>query len=183
LEGVRNFDDADQWAAFDRIYRPLLVRYARQQGLNRGEAEEIAQQCLEIIVRNIRGFRRRRSFRAWLRRIVQLKVYQHLRRRARDPLPLHGDPEAVQGVSPAEEWERQWTRTHLMYCVASVKGDFAPHTYRAFELYVLQSVPVEQITQALGMTRGQVYVAKARVMRRVRERFAEMLETWYGDGK
>ncbi len=166
--------------AFDRIYRPLMVRHARRLGLNRSDAEEIAQQCLEVVVGRIRDFQRRTSFRAWLRRIVEFKVYRHLRRLAQEPLSLRGDPEAISCASPAEEWERHWTRTHLMFCVASVQDEFAPHTYRAFELYVLQSMPVDQITLALGMTRAQVYVAKARVMKRVRERYAQMLEKWYG---
>ncbi len=182
LSRVRNFDDASGWEEFDKLYRPLLTRYARRRGLDADQAEEIAQQCLEVVVSQIGEFRRRKSFRGWLRRIVENKVCKHLDQRRRG----RADSEAVERVAgaeadPAELWERQWNRTHLLYCLASLKTDFAPHTLAAFERYVLEEQPVAKIVEELSLTRNQVYVAKSRVMKRLAERFTDLLETMYGD--
>ncbi len=182
LERVRDFDDASGWEEFDRLYRPLLMKYARKRGLKQDDAEEIVQQCLEVIVTRIRDFQRRKSFRGWLRRIAENKIKHHLDRKhaLQRPSVQAALGTANRELTPAELWERQWNRTHLLYCIASLRNDFAAHTLQAFELYVLQDMPVDKVSEALGMSRNQVYVAKSRVMRRIRDRFADMLEALYG---
>ncbi len=195
LSRVRDFEDDTGWVEFDRLYRPLLTRFATAQGLGPTDAEEIAQQCLEIIVGQIGAFRRRKSFRGWLRRMVDNKVKQHYAQKRRhagaDPLALsaagptgaspHGERIADHGAqSPGEMWETQWDRTHLMYCLANLRDTFAAHTLRAFELYVLHEQPVDQICRQLGMSANQVYIAKTRVIKRIQSRYARLLESLYG---
>ncbi|HNQ22392.1 MAG TPA: sigma-70 family RNA polymerase sigma factor [Phycisphaerae bacterium] len=182
LERVRDLDDASGWAQFDKLYRPLLMLYARRRGLSPADAEEIAQECLEVLVAKIQGFERRLSFRAWLHRIVDHKVNQHLARQRR---ALSLGPEWLEEApatepSPAQIWEQQWDRTHLFYCLAALRSDFAPHTLQAFELYVLQGLPVAEIARLLGMTPNQIYVAKSRVMRRLREAYRRLIDKLYG---
>lgn len=184
LSRVRDFEDASGWSEFDRIYRPLLTRYARQRGLGLDEAEEIAQQCLEIIVGRIKDFQRRQRFRSWLRRLVENKVKQHFALR-KNGVPM--DPDLLQGFagtepSPADSWEADWNRTHLEYFIGSLSSEFAPHNLLAFECYVLDELPVPRIAELLGMTPNQIYVAKSRVIRRIRERFGDMLSGLYGIG-
>jgi RNA polymerase sigma factor (sigma-70 family) len=192
---VRDFEDDTGWVEFDRLYRPLLVRFARARGLGRTDAEEISQQCLEIIVKQIGTFRRRKSFRGWLRRMVNNKVKQFYAQKRRhagaDPTALiasshaggssrveAGTPHAEE--NPAEMWEAQWDRTHMMYCLANLRETFAPHTLRAFELYVLHEWPVDRICRLLGMSANQVYVAKRRVLKGIQARYARLLESLYG---
>jgi len=182
LERVRDLDDDAGWEEFNRLYRPLLMKYAQRRGLKGDEAEEIAQQCLEVIVTRIREFQRRKSFRGWLRQMAENKIKHHLGRKHAVEQPGMQAALAAKDrdLTPAQIWEQQWNRTHLLYCVASLRNDFAPHTLQAFELYVLHGMPVEQISQALGMSRNQIYVAKSRVIRRIKDRFADMLEALYG---
>lgn len=195
LSRVRDFEDGTGWVEFDRLYRPLLMRFATARGLGHTDAEEIAQQCLEVIVRQIGAFRRRESFRGWLRQMVDNKVKQfHAQRRRHagaDPLPRtadgrlgmsrHGEGQAARDEGdPAESWETQWDRTHLMYCLANLRDTFAAHTLRAFELYVLHEQPVDQICSQLDMSANQVYIAKSRVLKRIRSRYTHLLESLYG---
>ncbi|MFQ5414699.1 MAG: RNA polymerase sigma factor [Phycisphaerae bacterium] len=181
LSRVRDFDDDAGWKEFDRLYRPMLARYAQRRGLGPDAAEEIAQQCLEVVVSQIRAFRRRRSFRGWLRRIVDNKVKQHLASRRAGELGGDALVRAVGSVPDAGElWERQWNRTHLLYCLASLRNEFAAHTLAAFELYVLEERPVRDIAERLSLTPNQIYVAKSRVMKRLSTRFSDLVETLYG---
>jgi len=185
LQRVRDFDDAGGWAEFDKLYRPLLLRYARRRGLGAEEAEEIAQQCLEVIVSRIQTFERRASFRGWLHRIVDNKVKQHLSRRGRELQPPSAvlKNQADSAPTPEELWEQQWNRTHLLYCLVSLRADFAAHTLQAFELYVLQGVRARDAAEMLGMTPNQVYIAKCRVMRRLKERSKTLLDKLYGESR
>ena len=182
LERVRDLNDTEGWGQFDRLYRPMLVGYAHCRGLPGEAAEEIAQQCLAAIVSRIQGFERTYSFRGWLRGMVDHKVSDFLIERRRhgqadtDGFRETRDP----GPSPAEIWQRQWNRAHLRHVLAHLRTNFARHTLQAFWLYVLQERSVEEISRALDMTPNQVYVAKSRVMRSIRERFGDMFESLYG---
>lgn len=185
LRRVRDFDDAGGWSEFDKLYRPLLLRYAQRRGLGADEAEEIAQQCLEVIVSRIQTFERRASFRGWLQRIVDNKVKQHLSRRGRQTQPRTGvlENQADDAPTPEALWEQQWNRTHLLYCLVSLRADFAAHTLQAFELYVLQGVSARDAAEMLGMTPNQIYIAKCRVMRRLKERSKALLDKLYGESR
>lgn len=183
LENIRDFDHASAWVEFDRLYRPLLMQYARRWGLRDAEAEEITQQCLDVILAHIREFRRKSSFRGWLRGIVHNKVRQHFRDKHKR---AGGGEEELAGAadpaeSPGESWDRQWEAAHLAYCIDDLRGDFAEHTIAAFELYVIHELPVAEISRTLDMTANQIYVAKSRVIKRLKERSAELMRLLYGE--
>lgn len=185
LSRVRDYRDADGWARFDRLYRPMLIDYARRRGLGAEAAEEIAQQCLNAVVDALPGFRKRKSFRAWLRKLTNHKVADYFARQRRhtgagtellDQAPV-ADP------TPGQLWQRRWNKAHLQFIIQELRGELAEHTLRAFELYVLDERPVEEIGRMLGMTANQVYVAKSRVLNRLRQaRFREMLDSLYEVG-
>jgi RNA polymerase sigma-70 factor (ECF subfamily) len=48
-----------------------------------------------------------------------------------------------------------------------VKQQITPKQFQIFDLYVLQEIPLDKITDALGVSTGQVYLAKHRVSRLV----------------
>jgi len=178
LERIRNLEDGPSWEEFDRLYRPLLLRYALDRGLHRDEADEIAQQCMAAIAGGIQGFQRRVSLRGWLRGMVDHKVDDQLRRRRHEAPARTADfqTEQAREDNPAQLWERQWNRTHLLYCLNLVRDEISPLTYEAFERYVIREQPVGEITERLGMTANQVYVAKHRVIERLKKRWTELAE-------
>ena len=171
LRRVKNLGDAASWEEFDALYRPLLVRYARARGLSDEAAEEIAQQGMAALVTGIQGFHRRSSFRGWLHGMIDNKVNDQLRKRRRERVALAGDLEAAEAPdgNPAWIWERQWNQTHLLYCLNQVRSDVAAATYDAFEMYVIQELSVDEIAEQLGMTPNQIYVAKHRVMAKIKK--------------
>ncbi len=173
LSKIRDLDDENSWEEFDSVYRPLLVGYARQRGLNETEADDIAQQCMIAIAASINDFQRRVSFRGWLRGIIDNKVKDQLRKHRREELARTRDFEREQDTEddPVLMWERQWNRTHLLYCLNQIRGEIAPVTYQAFYLYVIEEKPISDICKQLGMRANQVYVAKSRVLKRLKSRW------------
>ena len=81
LRRVRDLDDATGWNEFDKLYRPMLVSYARQRGLHPEEADEIAQECMSALVPRIKTITEKDSFRGWLRGMVANKVSDYFKRR------------------------------------------------------------------------------------------------------
>jgi len=182
IQRVRDLGDADGWTEFDRFYRPMLMRYARARGLAPDDAEEIAQQCLAAIVNQIDKFERHRSFRGWLRGMVNHKVADLFASRHRNPRAdtamLEGAAETT--TSPAALWEEEWNESHLHAMLLDLRNSFAEHTLKAFELYVVCNYPVTEIGRLLDMTPNQVYVAKNRVINHIKKNFGDTLDSLYG---
>ncbi len=178
LRRIQNPSDQPSWEEFDRLYRPLLIQYASLRNLTRDEAEEIAQQSMAAIAGGVQKFERRSSLRGWMRGIVDNKVKDHLRANRKERRARTGDflREQDTELDPATLWERQWNKTHLLYCLNLIKGDVSPLTYQAFEMYVIQERPTVEIAKKLSMSPNQIYVAKHRVMERLKKRWGELAD-------
>lgn len=171
LARVRDRNDSAAWQEFASVYRPILVSYARARGLSFHDCEDVAQHCLAAVAQKITEFDydpRRGRFRAWLRRIVDGRVTDTLRRR-RIQQPRSGELEQVphREPEPDEAWERAWLREHLRYCMQQVQTQVAPHTYEAFVRVAIEDHPVSEVCADLGLTPNQVYVARSRVTHRL----------------
>ncbi|MFH0983144.1 MAG: sigma-70 family RNA polymerase sigma factor [Planctomycetota bacterium] len=178
LMRIKDPRDTVAWREFHALYAPLLYRYARARGLTVADAEEVRDRCLATLARRMTTFeydRHKGRFQAWLGQLVHNQVTDLLRRRC---VPVAGsriartvpDPRPT----PDELWERQWRRQHLKHCVEHVKVSVSERNYRAFCMLLFEECSVQEVCHRLGMSSGQVYVAKSRVLQRVRERLGEL---------
>jgi RNA polymerase sigma factor (sigma-70 family) len=166
------------WQRFEERFRPMVFAFARKLGLNETDAQDAAQETMVAFLEAYRGGRYDRTkgrLRSWLFGIAHRRVIDALRNRARevrvsDKTELTAFLENIEDTDPAEAvWEREWRRAVLHACVAEVARDVYPETLAAFDLYVLQQWPVERVAEQLGITTNAVYIAKNRVMTRIRE--------------
>ncbi len=173
LSRVRDSGDARAWEEFYAIYAPILFRFSRSQGLPSDEAEEVRDQCLEVLARKIPSFdydRQKGAFKSWLFRIARGKVIDQLRRRREEradtqELLALADPRPT----PEEEWERNWHDEHLKYALEQARLEVSERSYRAFSLLLVHDQTVPQVCEALEMNPNQVYKSKMRVLDRVRQ--------------
>jgi RNA polymerase sigma-70 factor (ECF subfamily) len=180
---IKRPDDSIAWLEFDRIYRPLMFRYARAWGLGADEAEDVVQQCMAAIARHLPRFvysRERGGFKAWLRKTVDNAVKNHFRKRGL----VHAGTDRITMIparekSPAALWEAHWEQEHLLYCLEQCRSEVTTQTFNAFHLQVLGQWAPEKVARVLGMSVDKVYRAKSRVLRRVRQKMRE-IETAMG---
>lgn len=173
LERLRDPADRVAWERFFVLYAPLVERYARAQGLGVSEAADVRDECLARVAAKLPEFRydpARGTFKAWLYRIARGAVIDRLRRpgeRRAETAEIAGlvDPEP----SPDVCWERTWRNEHLRHALEEVRARESERTFRAFELLLVEELPVTELCERLGMNANQVYKAKARVLRRVKE--------------
>jgi RNA polymerase sigma-70 factor (ECF subfamily) len=82
--------------------------------------------------------------------------------------------------SPDSPLSRLWDREHDEYVAASllrrVQGDFAPATWQAFRRQVLDGEPAPRVTEELGVSLNSVLLAKSRVLKRLRQESAGLVE-------
>ena len=179
LRRVRDPKDARSWREFATLYGPVLKRYARARGLRQVDAEDVAQEVMSILVKRLPSFeycRRKGRFSGWLRKVANNQVNKMLSK----PRPGLVRSSIMESLRQSEAeatdlWERIWLRQHLSYCLVAVREEFAPNTFDAFRRVVLDEWPVPKVCAALGMNRNQVYLAKSRVLRRVKERMVDLV--------
>jgi RNA polymerase sigma-70 factor (ECF subfamily) len=173
LRRLQDPDDAAIWRELDSRYRPLLVHYGRGMGLTREEAADAAQEGLTKFALGLRDGtyqRERGRLRPWLFTIIRRCALDQFRARK-----VRRGESAIGGLAaPAEDTDHEdecWQRAVLLHALDHVRseGGFSPLTLLAFELYTLGSLPTEAVAKECGMTSGEVYVAKSRVLRRLRE--------------
>jgi RNA polymerase sigma-70 factor (ECF subfamily) len=57
----------------------------------------------------------------------------------------------------------------LMACLEQVRKELDPAVFEAFRLYALEDKPVEEVAVQLTMSHNAVYIAKSRVLSRLRQ--------------
>lgn len=175
---ARLCDRSDQaaWRTFDELYRPLMWSYARARGLDAADADDIVQQCVTAVLEQIEHYQHRASFKSWLRAIVEHKIIDLIRSRRRE-VPAGSDVQRVAADttgSPDELWDRQWSLAHLRHCAEIVRREVAKSTYAAFAGYALEGRDAAAVAAELKLTVNQVYVAKHRVVERIRALMLEL---------
>jgi RNA polymerase sigma factor (sigma-70 family) len=171
LVGLFDPANAAAWELFDRRYRPILIGFARNCGLNDGDAAELAQ---ATIVRFVEEYDRGRGrLGAWLVTIARYRLID-LKRRGATARIARGESAIVdlddeRSVSAIYEAERRMAvlRDALDELRERTKTD--PKTIRAFELLFYQGMSVQAVAADLGMSAHDVYLAKSRVAGKLRE--------------
>lgn len=176
-------DRTDEWAwrTFGDLYRPLIVSYARSRGLDASDAEDVAQQCTQAVLESIGEYQHLHSFRSWLRAIADHKIVDSFRRQHRAVQGTSGfwDAQACEvrdpaGDTPSQAWDRQWMRSHIAYCAERVRASVNETTYEAFHACVVRGMEPAAVATALNLTVNQVYVAKHRVLERIRSMLRDL---------
>jgi RNA polymerase sigma-70 factor (ECF subfamily) len=178
--------DPEGWRRFVHLYGPLIFHWCRQAGLQDADAADVGQDVFRAVARTVADFRReeRGTFRGWLRTITRNKVRDLARHRARDGQGEGGSDArarlfAVADAEPDADDEPERGDDDLILlrrAVDLVLADFAEQTRRAFLKIVVDEQDPTDVARELGMTINAVYLAKSRVMRRLRDEFGELLD-------
>jgi RNA polymerase sigma-70 factor (ECF subfamily) len=180
---LRDSRDSEAWSTFVDTYAPLIHRYCRRRGLQDSDAADITQEVLVQVSRSVRSFdyqRERGRFRDWLGSVTHSKLARHARSGSRvvsgaggsatDPLDQVASPEQD------SEWAEEFNAQVLRVALERIRVHFEPPTWRAFELAWCQDRPAPEAARELGLTASAVYVAKSRVLKRLREEILSLAE-------
>ncbi|KPK61772.1 MAG: hypothetical protein AMK73_07805 [Planctomycetes bacterium SM23_32] len=183
---LRDPRDAESWREFAELYGPLVLRYLRRIGVSGDDAPDVAQEVMQIVLKQMPRFDydpAKGTFRGWLYTVTTNRARRFFARQRRRP-PARGgtsNVEMVEGLPDAgagmeEKWEREWQVRCLQAAIATVRPRVKGTTWRAFEMAVLEDRPPAEVARELGMSIGQVYVSKSRVLKRLSEA-VEMVTT------
>ncbi len=176
-------NDREAWGRFVALYTPLIYRFFRRRGIQDADAADLTQEVLQVVSQQASSFSHRGycgSFRSWLYTIARNRMRQFLAKCGRSDLAT-GDSAVLrqaEGTAAAEDdariWEQEYERRLFAWASEEVSKRVAPSTWQAFWQTAVQGQSGEQTAAALGLTPGAVYVAKSRVMARLRALIAEI---------
>jgi RNA polymerase sigma-70 factor (ECF subfamily) len=165
----------EAWRRLAQLYGPLVYRWCRRSGLGAPDAEDVLQEVFLTVATRIGEFQpdqQEGSFRGWLRTITRHKVGDWMRRQARSP-HTGGGPEVQQMLldAPAPEADADPPETGALYhrALALIREEFEESTWQAFWRVVVEARSTADVAAALGISRNAVYIARCRVLRRLRE--------------
>jgi len=161
-------DDPAAWPRLLDLLMPLLWQWAKRLNLREQDAEDLIQDVLLWLYQELPGFtyNPRRSFRALVWTIFKRRTFDFWR--TRKPLSLESGTELSCPDVPSLE-EDEYREVVLSRILTVIQTEFGEMTWRAFWEHVISDRPVAEVAAELGITKGYVYVAKARAFNRLRE--------------
>ena len=206
IQRVRLRDD-DAWSRLVRLYGRLVLYWCRQAGLQRADRADVFQEVFRSVSVHIESFRRDRqgdTFRGWLRAVTRSKIQDHFRSRQREPAAQGGtdiqqrlqlapdafaagefsDVEIVAGANAngGDEKDDAAEKALLVEQAMSLAREaFEERTWQAFWRTTVDGVATDIVAKELGISSAGVRQARSRVLRRLREEFAGLVEEFSGE--
>ncbi len=177
VERLADWGDQLRWQEFFDTYWKLIYSAARQSGLAEVEAQEVVQETVITVAKNIDKLKYDPaigSFKGWLLQITRWRIADQFRKREpgnakrsrsvddastatieRIPDSQIGDLDAV--------WEAEWKENLFEAAITRVKKKVEPKQFQIFDCYVRKEWPAQKVAARLGVNVGQVYLARHRI--------------------
>lgn len=179
LERLRASPDEDSWHRLVDIYTPMIRGWLRRQAtIHAEDMDDLVQEVLAVVVRRVRDFRRERtgSFRAWLRQITVNVLRDFWKARHVRPTSTGGSDFLQvldQLEDPASGLSKLWDQEHDQHVTRRlldlIRPSFESKTWRAFERVALEGASPDAVAADLGISVNAVFIAKSRVLSRLRQ--------------
>jgi len=183
---VKDLGDGAAWTEFLGIYQPVVFRMARRRGLQDADAQDVMQQVFLSISKSIEGWTPgdlQPPFRAWLTTIARNSITKALVRRPRDAatgstsmvelLDAQPDPQATTAEILSEA-----RKELIRWATEQIRSEFSEATWNVFWRTAIEGVPIAEVAKSTGRSAGAVYVARYRVIARLKEKVLEVSQLW-----
>jgi len=188
LVKARDRSDQAAWRRLTELYEPLIERWVRPHVAQRADAEDLVQEVMTTLVRELPGFdhnERPGAFRAWLRSITVHRLHAYWEKRNARPASA-GGPDLREALAQladptsalSESWDEEHDRHVTESLLKSIRLEFQPATWRAFEHQVQDGQPASDVARELGISVNAVLIAKSRVLKRLREKAAGLVDVF-----
>ena len=176
-------DDAQAWREFACLYAPAVFALAQRRGLQAADAEDFVQELLLAVARAAGRWQpdaERARFRTWLHRVAMNLLADHfrasIRRNAQVDHAAEIELTSIEAAPTelADEFEPELRRAMFHRAAEIVKERIGETTWRAFELTAIHGVPAASVSQQLGISTGNVYVARSRTMQLLRREIEKL---------
>jgi RNA polymerase sigma-70 factor (ECF subfamily) len=168
------------WERFVSLYTPLIYHWARRLGLSPHDAPDLVQDVFVGLVQKLPDFTYdpHQRFRGWLW-TVTLNQWRANRRSHRASPQVENSSQVPDraGADDIAAFDEREYQEHLAgRALQLMRAEFQPTTWRAFWDHVVSGRPAAEVAARLGVGVGAVYVAKCRVLRRLRQELNGLMD-------
>ena len=167
------------WQQMVELYQPLVYGWLRQHDVTHHDAEELTQDVLSVVVKELPEFTHsgnKGAFRHWLRQITVNRARGFWRARKIRPKAT-GETRFMKMVEQladdastlSQRWDREHDQHVLRVCLRRMQSEFSPVTLTAFRRQVFDGATADDVAAELNITVGAAYSAKSRVLRKLRQ--------------
>lgn len=184
LERLKNWRDESSWQDFFDTYWKLIYGVAMKAGLTETEAQDVVQEVMISVAKHIPNFKYDRkigTFKGWLLKVTRWRIIDAFRKRrlgsSRPPPSADTGTESRTSAEVVDHgslnwdalWDAEWETNLLNAAMARVKRRLDPEKFQIFDFYVNKQWPAVKVAKAFGISVGQVYLAKHRILDMIKE--------------
>ncbi len=186
LDRLRDQNDQRDWERFVQLYRPLITMWLTRAGILESDREDLLQDVMAALVQSVPTFEhngRAGAFRCWLKSVASHRVLDYCRHKNRTVFMSMGpgDESQITGLMIedrmlADNWEQEHDDWILKRLLTLVADDFARSTWLAFRRTAIDGSAPTIVARELGLTVNAVMIAKSRVLKRLRQEAAGLVD-------
>ena len=189
IQRLKDWQDQSSWQDFFDTYWKLIYGVARKGGLTETEAQDVVQETMISVARQMPTFKYDRSigsFKAWLLNTTRWRIIDQLRKRGPATARRSASDEVTPRTPTMEElvdpvsrrldelWDAEWEKNLLAAAIAKVKRRLDPQKYQIFDFYVNKGWPTEKVAERFQISVDQVYLAKNRITELIKAEVARL---------
>lgn len=186
IDRAKDTTDGASWLEFMEIYQPVVYRLARRRGMQDADSQDVVQQVFASIARSLAGWTAsddQPPFRAWLTTIARNAITTALTRRRPDQGSGSSSVADALGKLPSEQQTDaelivEARREIVRWAAEQIRTEFTEFTWDIFWKTAMQGVSVAEVAKVSGRSIGAIYVARHRVLARLKEKIAEVSNHW-----
>ncbi len=175
LSRLRKKPDQESWARLCALYEGWIGRIFKKAGVPTADADDLRQEVLSTLVRELPGFAhsgQAGAFRRWLKLIVHHRLLGYWRNSRNTRYRTTDLPESDVLADPDAELDRLWEEEHDRHITQALlklaEPSFTRSTWQAFYRQVVEGRPAADVAAELGLSVNAVLLAKSRVLRQLR---------------
>jgi RNA polymerase sigma-70 factor (ECF subfamily) len=178
LSRLNAADEDGSWREFFDLYWKLIYNAARKKGLSAPEAEDVVQETMITLMKELPGFkydRAKGTFKGWLMTLTYRRISDLLRKR-RDQASMSEVLEMAADSEFERAWSEEWRQNLIDTAVRRVRERTSPHSFQVYSLNILQKKGPRATARILNMSVAGVYMASFKVGNLIKSEIQKLKE-------
>ena len=179
LHQLRDPTATHAWERFIDLYTPLLFQWTCQRGLEKSDAADLVQDVILTVLQRISDFDPNGPgrFRSWLKTIAANRITDFYRRRkSRRETELNDNLFALADISEADLWDDlSYQQSLVRRALELLRSEFQDVTWQAGYAQLVENRTAAETARDLGISVNAAYIAKSRLLARLRDELDDLL--------
>lgn len=164
--------DSDSLEPLLRPYRQGMLTMAYRMAGNMEAAKEICQEAVIKVFSYLESYKKEKSFKSWLYRIVMNAAHDYMRREAKHQLVFEAHEDRMGDVTqnPEQKYLLKEIRDNVRRCLAHL----TPKERAVFLLRDAQGLSIKETAEALGLSSLSIRTHLSRARTKIRSQFEKI---------